>query len=157
MIRIHGLTKNFGMLKAVDGLDLEIPQGEFFAFLGPNAAGKTTTIKMLAGLLKPTSGSVIVGGFDMQCEPEKAKAQLAYVPDFPFLYDKLTALGWKHGREWSQVAHIHDEIQANVLPDLATFYGQSAVASIREAGEHYKFRIRLDGEFKVGRNWAETH
>jgi ABC-2 type transport system ATP-binding protein len=91
MIRIEGLTKNFGMLKAVDGLDLEIPQGEFFAFLGPNAAGKTTTIKIIAGLLRPTSGAVLVGGFDMQREPEKAKAQLAYVPDFPFLYDKLTA------------------------------------------------------------------
>ena len=87
MIRTTALTKNFGALKAVDGLDLEIPQGEFFAFLGPNAAGKTTTIKMLAGLLKPTCGTVIVGGHDMQREPEQAKAQLAYVPDFPFLYD----------------------------------------------------------------------
>ena len=72
-------------------LNLEIPQGEFFAFLGPNAAGKTTTIKMLAGLLRPSAGEVQIGGFDMQREPEKAKALLAYVPDFPFLYDKLTA------------------------------------------------------------------
>ena len=91
MIRIQGLTKHFGALKAVDGLDLDIAPGEFFAFLGPNAAGKTTTIKMIAGLLKPTSGSVLIGGYDVQREPEKAKAQLAYVPDFPFLYDKLTA------------------------------------------------------------------
>ncbi len=75
----------------MDGLDLDVAQGEFFAFLGPNAAGKTTTIKMLAGLLQPTAGSVVIGGFDIQREPEKAKAQLAYVPDFPFLYDKLTA------------------------------------------------------------------
>ena len=91
MIRITALTKNFGELRAVDSLDLDIPQGEFFAFLGPNAAGKTTTIKMLAGLLKPTGGTVTIGGCDIQREPEKAKAQLAYVPDFPFLYDKLTA------------------------------------------------------------------
>ena len=91
MIRITGLTKNFGDLRAVDHLELDIPQGEFFAFLGPNAAGKTTTIKMLAGLLKPTGGTVLIGGCDIQREPEKAKAQLAYVPDFPFLYDKLTA------------------------------------------------------------------
>ena len=91
MIRTTSLCKNFGDLRAVDCLDLDIRQGEFFAFLGPNAAGKTTTIKMLAGLLKPTSGTVVVGGFDIQREPEKAKAQLAYVPDFPFLYDKLTA------------------------------------------------------------------
>ena len=91
MISVHSLTKDFGALIAVDGLDLEIPAGQFFAFLGPNAAGKTTTIKMLAGLLRPTKGEVRIGGFDMQREPERAKALLAYVPDFPFLYDKLTA------------------------------------------------------------------
>jgi ABC-2 type transport system ATP-binding protein len=91
MISARGLTKTFSSLIAVDGLDLEIAPGEFFAFLGPNAAGKTTTIKMLAGLLKPTAGEVQIGGFDMQREPERAKGLLAYVPDFPFLYDKLTA------------------------------------------------------------------
>lgn len=92
MIQIRALTKSFGNLVAVGGLDLDIPQGEFFAFLGPNGAGKTTTIKMLSGLLKPTSGEAIVGGYDVQKEPERAKAQLAYVPDFPFTYDKLTSL-----------------------------------------------------------------
>ena len=91
VISVRALCKNYGQLVAVEGLDLEIPQGEFFAFLGPNAAGKTTTIKMLAGLLSPTSGQVTIGGFDMRREPEKAKALLAYVPDFPFLYDKLSA------------------------------------------------------------------
>ncbi|MHA3770192.1 ABC transporter ATP-binding protein [Verrucomicrobiota bacterium sgz303538] len=91
MVHVRALTKCFGALTAVNGIDLEIAQGEFFAFLGPNGAGKTTTIKMLSGLLRPTSGEVRVGGFDIQREPEKAKAQLAYVPDFPFLYDKLTA------------------------------------------------------------------
>jgi ABC-2 type transport system ATP-binding protein len=91
VISVRALCKNFGLLAAVEGLNLEIPQGEFFAFLGPNAAGKTTTIKMLAGLLKPTAGQVFIGGHDMVREPEKAKALLAYVPDFPFLYDKLTA------------------------------------------------------------------
>ena len=92
MISIRGLSKHFGDLRAVEGLDLEVRQGEFFAFLGPNGAGKTTTIKMLAGLLKPTGGSALVGGFDIQKEPERAKAQLAYVPDFPFTYDKLTCI-----------------------------------------------------------------
>ena len=91
MIRIRALTKNYGSLCAVDGLDLDIATGEFFAFLGPNAAGKTTTIKMLAGLLRPTSGTAEIDGCDLQREPEKAKALLAYVPDFPFLYDKLTS------------------------------------------------------------------
>jgi ABC-2 type transport system ATP-binding protein len=90
VISIRRLKKSFGSLIAVDGLDLEIPTGEFFAFLGPNAAGKTTTIKMLAGLLKPTEGEVFIGGFDMLREPSKAKELLAYVPDFPFLYEKLT-------------------------------------------------------------------
>jgi ABC-2 type transport system ATP-binding protein len=92
MIRIAGLSKTFGALTAVDNLNLEIPQGEFFAFLGPNGAGKTTTIKMLAGLLKPTTGSAVIANWDIQADPEKAKAQLAYVPDFPFTYDKLTAI-----------------------------------------------------------------
>lgn len=91
MIRLHSLVKNFGALRAVDGVDLHIPEGEFFAFLGPNAAGKTTTIKMICGLLRPTSGTAYVGGFNVMEEPEKAKAQLAYVPDFPFTYDKLTS------------------------------------------------------------------
>lgn len=91
MITARALCKRFGALTAVEALDLKVPQGEFYAFLGPNAAGKTTTIKMLTGLLKPTAGEVHVGGFDMSREPEKAKALLAYVPDFPFLYDKLTA------------------------------------------------------------------
>jgi ABC-2 type transport system ATP-binding protein len=91
VISTRSLSKNFGLLTAVEGLDLDIPEGEFFAFLGPNAAGKTTTIKMLAGLLRPSSGEVKIGGYDMAREPEKAKGLLAYVPDFPFLYDKLTA------------------------------------------------------------------
>jgi len=92
MISTAGLTKRFGNLTAVDGLDLEVSQGEFFAFLGPNAAGKTTTIKMLTGLLRPTAGRCSVGGFDLQTSPKAAKAILSYVPDFPFLYDKLTSL-----------------------------------------------------------------
>src|SRR5947208_7168720 len=92
MIQTSKLTKKFGSLPAVDNLDLKIPQGEFFAFLGPNAAGKTTTIKMLAGLLRPTSGHCAVGGFDVQKSPEAAKRLLAYIPDFPFLYDKLSCM-----------------------------------------------------------------
>jgi len=91
VICARGLCKHFGELRAVDGVDLDVARGELFAFLGPNAAGKTTAIRMLTGLLKPTSGEVRIGGFDMHREPEKAKALLAYVPDFPFLYDKLTA------------------------------------------------------------------
>jgi ABC-2 type transport system ATP-binding protein len=92
MIELKGLIKQFGDLTAVNGIDLSVPKGEFFAVLGPNAAGKTTTIKMITGLIKPTSGSVIVANYDIQKEPLKARRRLAYVPDFPFLYEKLTPL-----------------------------------------------------------------
>ncbi|MBI3417485.1 MAG: ABC transporter ATP-binding protein [Verrucomicrobia bacterium] len=90
MIELIHLCKRFGDLVAVNNLSLTVPRGEFFAVLGPNAAGKTTTIKLLAGLMKPTSGSARVAGFDIQTHPLEARQRLAYVPDFPFLYDKLT-------------------------------------------------------------------
>ena len=91
MIELDKLVKKFGDLVAVDNLSLTIPRGEFFAMLGPNAAGKTTTIKLLTGLVKPTSGRARICGFDIQAQPIEARRRLAYVPDFPFLYDKLTA------------------------------------------------------------------
>ena len=92
MIELKDLVKKFGDLTAVNGINLSVPKGEFFAVLGPNAAGKTTTIKMIAGLIKPTTGSVIVAGYNIQSEPLQARKRLAYVPDFPFLYEKLTPL-----------------------------------------------------------------
>jgi ABC-2 type transport system ATP-binding protein len=90
MIELVNLQKRFGDLAAVDGIDLAVPRGEFLAVLGPNAAGKTTTIRMIAGLIRPTAGSVAVAGFDVQTDPLEARRRMAYVPDFPFLYDKLT-------------------------------------------------------------------
>ncbi len=90
MIELIHLTKRFGNLVAVDDVSLQVPPGEFFAILGPNAAGKTTTIRILAGLAKPTAGHARIAGFDVQREPLEARQRLAYVPDFPFLYDKLT-------------------------------------------------------------------
>ena len=91
MIELDHLVKRFGGLAAVNDVSLKVGRGEFFALLGPNAAGKTTLMKLLAGLLKPTSGSARVCGFDIQAQPLEARRRLAYVPDFPFLYDKLTA------------------------------------------------------------------
>jgi len=96
MIRTHALTKRFGPKIAVDALDLDIAEGEFFCFLGPNGAGKTTTIKMLTGLMLPTSGSAEIGGHDVLKNPVAAKQLLGYIPDHPFLYEKLT------GREFMQ-------------------------------------------------------
>ena len=90
MIEVRNLTKRFGRKVAVDDLSLKIAPGEIFAILGPNGAGKTTTMKVLAGLLRPTSGSAWVGGFDVVGEPLEAKRRLAYIPDEPYLYDKLT-------------------------------------------------------------------
>jgi ABC-2 type transport system ATP-binding protein len=92
MIELSHLTKKFGDLVAVDDLTLKVERGEFFAVLGPNAAGKTTLVRVLAGLLKPTLGTARVAGFDVQTAPLEARRRLAYVPDFPFLYDKLTPL-----------------------------------------------------------------
>ena len=91
MIELEHVCKRFGDLVAVNDISLTIPSGEFFAVLGPNAAGKTTTIKLLTGLIKPSAGAARICGFDVQTQPLEARKRLAYVPDFPFLYDKLTA------------------------------------------------------------------
>ncbi len=91
MIQCIALQKKYGDLVAVHDLDLEIAPGEVFGFLGPNGAGKTTTIRMMVGLLEPSAGQVLLGGHDLAAAPEAAKALLGYVPDQPFLYDKLTA------------------------------------------------------------------
>jgi ABC-2 type transport system ATP-binding protein len=90
VIQLAGLTKRYGKFTAVDGIDLEVPRGELFGLLGPNGAGKTTTLRMIAGILRPTSGTVLVGGIDIQEQPLEAKARLGYIPDRPFVYDKLT-------------------------------------------------------------------
>lgn len=96
MIKLINLTKLYGKLTAVNSINLEVAQGEVFGFLGPNGAGKTTTIKMMAGLLQPTSGSALIGGYDVQQEPLKAKFITGFIPDRPFLYEKLTATEFMH-------------------------------------------------------------
>lgn len=90
MIELINLKKHFGGLVAVDGINLSVPRGEFLAMLGPNAAGKTTTIRMIAGLIKPSAGRIIIAGYDLESDSLAARRRMAYVPDFPFLYDKLT-------------------------------------------------------------------
>ncbi len=91
MIRTESLGKTFGAKAAVADLTLAVPPGEFLCFLGPNGAGKTTSLKMLAGLLRPTAGRALIGGFDVATQPVEAKRLLGYVPDQPFLYEKLTS------------------------------------------------------------------
>jgi ABC-2 type transport system ATP-binding protein len=92
MIKITNLTKRYQQLAAVDSLNLEIAAGEIFGFLGPNGAGKTTTIRMMMGILKPTSGRILLGGYDVERQPVNAKALAGFIPDRPFIYEKLTGM-----------------------------------------------------------------
>ena len=107
MIELTNLIKEFGDLTAVDDISLTVSKGEFFVVLGPNAAGKTTTIKMLVGLIAPTSGTAKVCSYDVQVDPIETRKRLAYVPDFPFLYDKLTP--WEFLRFTGQLFHMTEE------------------------------------------------
>src|SRR5882762_4194217 len=107
MIELIHLSKSFGDLVAVNDLSLTVEQGEFFALLGPNAAGKTTTIKVLTGLIKPGSGQARACGFDVQEHPLEVRKRMAYVPDFPFLYDKLTP--WEFLRFTGQLFRMTEE------------------------------------------------
>ena len=91
MIAVEHLVKQYGRFTAVDDVSLDVQPGEIHGFLGPNGAGKTTTLRMIAGLLKPTSGRVVVDGHNVALEPEQAKSSLGFIPDRPFIYEKLTA------------------------------------------------------------------
>ncbi len=90
MIHLQNVVKKFGSFTAVNNISLHVGKGEFFGFLGPNGAGKTTTIKMMTGLFSPTSGTITIGGYDVVKQPNRAKSNIGYIPDHPFLYDKLT-------------------------------------------------------------------
>jgi ABC-2 type transport system ATP-binding protein len=106
MIEIRNLTKRYGDFTAVDDISLDVARGEIFGFLGPNGAGKTTTIRILAGLSLPSSGSVRVNGLDVTKDGVRVKATTGYIPDRPFLYEKLTGrellqfVSNLYGREW---------------------------------------------------------
>jgi ABC-2 type transport system ATP-binding protein len=115
VIRLHQLTKRYGRFTAVDHIDLTVPSGELFGFLGPNGAGKTTTFRMIAGILRPSSGSVEIGGIDVNQRPLEAKARLGFIPDRPFVYDKLTG--------------------AEFLRFVAALYGQQGPAVERRIDE----------------------
>ncbi|MFH1764719.1 MAG: ABC transporter ATP-binding protein [Gemmatimonadota bacterium] len=114
MLELRGVTKLYGGFTAVRELDLSVPRGRIFGFLGPNGAGKTTTIRMIAGVLLPTSGRILIGGDDLAQDPEAAKSRIGYIPDRPYLYEKLT------GREF--------------LRFVAGLWGRDGKASEERAG-----------------------
>jgi ABC-2 type transport system ATP-binding protein len=94
MIEIQNCTKRFGELIAVNNLSLKVNKSEIFGFLGPNGAGKSTAIKMMVGLLKPDSGIIKIGGYDISQDPVNAKMSLAYIPEKSYIFEKLTA--WEY-------------------------------------------------------------
>ena len=118
MIRLTQLTKNYGSFTAVQSIDLEVPRGQLFGFLGPNGAGKTTSLRMIAGILQPTSGRVEIGGVDIAVDPVAAKMKLGFIPDRPFIYEKLTGaeflrfVAGLYDQEGPQVEHRARELLA---------------------------------------------
>jgi ABC-2 type transport system ATP-binding protein len=116
MIRIIDLRKQYGRLAAVDNLNIEVAPGEIFGFLGPNGAGKTTTIRVMMGILRASSGRVILGGHDVEQEPQQAKAIAGFIPDRPFIYEKLsgkeflTFIAKLHGMESARRQRRIDEL-----------------------------------------------
>src|ERR1700687_5067678 len=118
MIELKSLTKKYGSFTAVDPIDLSVPDGQLFGFLGPNGAGKTTTLRMIAGILQPTSGSIHLAGIDLSANPLAAKAKLGFIPDRPFIYEKLTGaeflrfVAGLYGQDGDKVEHRGRELMA---------------------------------------------
>lgn len=116
MIQLDALTKKYGDFTAVDALDLHVPAGQLFGFLGPNGAGKTTTLRMIAGILRPTAGRIRIGGIDVVERPNEAKSRLGFIPDRPFIYEKLTGMEFLrfvaglYGQQGAQIEHRAREL-----------------------------------------------
>jgi ABC-2 type transport system ATP-binding protein len=121
MIAFHHLSKTYGDLTAVRGLDLAIDKGEVFGFLGPNGAGKTTTIRMMMGILVPSGGSVVIDGLDCRTDRVEVKRRVGYLPDNPIFYDYLKGreilvfVGEMHGQPRGEA----EERASVLLRDLA--------------------------------------
>jgi ABC-2 type transport system ATP-binding protein len=137
-IELNQALKKFGDKTAVDGLSISVAPGEIFGLLGPNGAGKNTSIKMLAGLMKPDSGQASICGMDIHADPEKAKMQLGYIPDDPFIYELLT------GREFLRlVAHIYQIPKEDIEPRINRLAEElDALAWLDQRTEGYSHGMR---------------
>jgi ABC-2 type transport system ATP-binding protein len=124
MIELLHVSKSYGNKVAVNDLHLTIKTGEMFAFLGPNGAGKTTTIKMMCGLLFPTTGVIRIAGFDLETRGEEARQQISYVPDTPFLYEKLT--GREVLRFIAGMYHMPAQDAARRIDEMIVLFGLEA-------------------------------
>ena len=126
LLRLDRLSKRFGDLLAVDALSLEVAPGEIYGLIGPNGSGKTTTVKMITGLFRPTAGQVLIGGIDLGAEPERAKRLTGYIPDEPFVYEKMT------GREFLQLVGelygVAEPGRRGRLEELLAVYDLGALA-----------------------------
>ncbi|MGI1659709.1 MAG: ABC transporter ATP-binding protein [Desulfitobacterium sp.] len=138
LIRTHQLTKRYGDVPVVDGLNLEVKGGEIFGFLGPNGAGKTTTIKMLTGLMEPSAGEAFICGYDLRKQSTEAKATMAYVPDQPKLYGKLSA--WEFLQLMGALYRIPKEVTRKRAEQLMEMFGLSQRAD--ELLEGYSHGMR---------------
>ena len=149
MIEIEGLRKQYGSALAVDDLSLAVRPGSVFGFIGRNGAGKTTTIRMMMGLLRPSAGTVRLGGHDIAREPEAAKAIIGYVPDRPYLYDKLTAeefllfVGGLYGLERTAATGRSTELLCEFA--LGERHGELAKTQNGEPGQAVLRLASLDG------------
>jgi ABC-2 type transport system ATP-binding protein len=141
MIKIEHLTRTYGAKVAVDDLCLDVPRGELFCFLGPNGAGKTTTIKVMTGLLRPTSGRVLVDGIDIQVSPVEAKRRIGYIPDMPYLYDRLTTTEFMEFT--ADLYRVPRSTLAGAIADLFDLFGLSQSANMLIKDLSHGMRQRL--------------
>ena len=119
MIKVNGLTKYYGNKPAAKDITFEVNKGEVFGLLGTNGAGKSTTIKMLCGLLKPTRGSILIGDVDLNRMPLKAKSMMGYLPENPLIYDKLT------GAETLELIGRLRKLSNDMIEQRVKYYAQT--------------------------------
>jgi len=141
MIEIDSLSKSYGTLKAVDRLNIRVPKGELYCFVGPNGAGKTTTIKMLTGLVRPDDGTIRIGGIDIQEDPVAAKQLMGYIPDMPYLYERLTPVEFL--RFVGDVYGVAPDRMSAAMEDGFALFGLNACRNVLVGDLSHGMRQRL--------------